>query len=333
MVFNGSLRLAIPSDGALFEPTQMFLRSCGIGVYRSNPRRYIADIPALPGVTVLFQRGADITPKVEEGSADLGIVGLDRYLETWREGGDSGIVIDDLDFGRCKLVLGVPDSWVDVASLADLADLSMEFRQQGRDLRIVTKYPRLLERFLLRSGINLFSLVHSSGTLEAAVEMGFADMIADVSESGTTMRENRLKTITGGTIISSQACLISNQRLLRDDPDKLDRAKTFVDVIEAHIRSRSYYSVTANMRGETPEDVAKQVLEHTEISGLRGPTIAKVYSQDSSGWYAATVIIRKRNLTNAVNRLREAGGTSVTVSHLNYVFNSGSEAQERLTGG
>ena len=163
--------------------------------------------------------------------------------------------------------------------------------------------------------------------------MGFADMIADVSESGTTMRENRLKTISGGTIISSQACLISNQRLLAEDDAKLDRAKSLVDVIEGHLRSRAYYSVTANMRGETPEDVARQVLEHTEISGLRGPTIAKVYSQDGVGWYAATVIIRKSRLSEAVNRLRQAGGTSVTVSDLNYVFNSTCEAQERLTSG
>ncbi len=332
MALNGNLRLAISSDGALFEPTLAFLRSCGIGVSRSNPRRYIADIPALPGVTVLFQRGADITPKVEEGSADLGVVGLDRYLERRSGGGDTNIVIDDLDFGRCRLVLGVPDSWVDVVSLADLADLSMEFRQQGRDLRIVTKYPRLVERFLLRSGINLFSLAHSSGTLEAAVAMGFADMIADVSESGTTMRENRLKTISGGSIITSQACLIGNHRLLRGDAGKLDTAKTLVDVMEGHLRARAYYSVTANMRGETPEDVGRQVLEHTEISGLRGPTISKVYSEDGGGWYAATVIIRKQNLADAVNRLRQAGGTTVTVSHLNYVFNSTCEAQERLTG-
>ena len=209
----------------------------------------------------------------------------------------------------------------------------MEFRQQGRDLRIVTKYPRLVERFLLRSGINLFSLVHSSGTLEAAVAMGFADMIADVSESGTTMRENRLKTISGGTIISSQACLISNQRLLSEDAAKLERAKTIVDVMEGHLRSRNYFSITANMRGETPEDVARQVLEHTDISGLRGPTIAKVYSQDGVGWYAATVIIRKNKLTEAVDSLRQAGGTSVTVTDLSYVFNSTCEAQERLTSG
>ena len=329
--FNGNLRLAISSDGALYEPTQAFLRSCGIGVSRSNPRRYTANIPALNGVSVLFQRGADITPKLEDGSADLGIVGLDRYLEMRSESGDTNVVIDDLDFGRCKLVLGVPDSWVDVASLADLADVAMEFRQQGRDIRIVTKYPRLVERFLLRNGINMFSLASSSGTLEAAVAMGFADIIADVSESGVTMRENRLKQISGGAIIDSNACLIGNRRLLRADAAKLERAKTLVDLMEAYLQSQNYYSVTANMRGEAPEELARRLLDHAEISGLRGPTISKVYSRDGAGWYAVTVIIQKDNLANAVNRLRQAGSASVTVSHPNYVFNSVCEAHARLT--
>ena len=329
--FNGNLRLAISSDGALYEPTQAFLRACGIGVSRSNPRRYTANIPALNGVSVLFQRGADITPKVEDGSADLGIVGLDRYLEMRSESGDTNVVIDDLDFGRCKLVLGVPDSWVDVASLADLADVAMEFRQRGRDIRIVTKYPRLVERFLLRNGINMFSLVASSGTLEAAVAMGFADIIADVSESGVTMRENRLKQISGGAIIKSSACLIGNRRLLRGDASKLERAKTLVDLMEAYLQSQNYYSVTANMRGEAPEELARRLLDHAEIAGLRGPTISKVYSRDGAGWYAVTVIIQKDNLANAVNRLRQAGSASVTVSHPNYVFNSVCEAHERLT--
>lgn len=329
--FNGNLRLAISSDGALYEPTQAFLRACGIGVSRSNPRRYTANIPALNGVSVLFQRGADITPKVEDGSADLGIVGLDRYLEMRSESGDTNVVIDDLDFGRCKLVLGVPDSWVDVASLADLADVAMEFRQRGRDIRIVTKYPRLVERFLLRNGINMFSLASSSGTLEAAAAMGFADIIADVSESGVTMRENRLKQISGGAIIDSNACLIGNRRLLRADAAKLERAKTLVDLMEAYLQSQNYYSVTANMRGEAPEELARRLLDHAEISGLRGPTISKVYSRDGAGWYAVTVIIQKDNLANAVKRLRQAGSASVTVSHPNYVFNSVCEAHARLT--
>ena len=73
MTLNGSLRLAISSDGALFEPTQAFLRSCGIGVSRSNPRRYIADIPALPGVTVLLSAaGRILRRKWKRAAADLG---------------------------------------------------------------------------------------------------------------------------------------------------------------------------------------------------------------------------------------------------------------------
>ncbi len=198
---NGDLRIAIPSDGALYDPTLTFLRSCGLPVVRGNSRRYTALIPTLPGASVLFQRTSDITLKVEEGSADIGVVGYDRFLEVRREGGAAGVVIDSLGFGGCELVLGVPDSWVDVSSLADLADLSMEFRSQGRDLRIATKFPRLVERFLLKNGVNFFSLVHSSGTLEAAPVMGFADIIADISSSGTTMRENRLKQINGGSIL------------------------------------------------------------------------------------------------------------------------------------
>ena len=129
---NGELRLAIPSSGALYEPTMLFLRSCGIGVLRTSSRRYTANIPSLPGVEVMFQRMADITLGVEEGSADMGIVGFDRFLEISQEGGDSKVVIQNLGFGHCELVIGVPDSWVDVVSLADLSDLSIEFQGAGQ---------------------------------------------------------------------------------------------------------------------------------------------------------------------------------------------------------
>ncbi len=328
---SGVLRLAVSSDGALYEPTLAFLRDCGIGVRRTNQRRYTAEIPSLPGISVLFQRGADITPKVEEGSADIGIVGHDRYLELSREGGDTNVVIESLGFGQCELVVGVPDSWVDVTSLADLVDLSVEFRQDGGDLRIATKFPRLVERFLLGSGINFFSLVQSSGTLEVAPAMGFADIIVDITESGTTMRENRLKTILGGSIMASEACLIGNRRVLAADERKLERARALVDMIEARLESKEFYTITANMKGEAPEEVANYVLAHGDISGLRGPTISKVYSQDGQGWYAVTVIVEKDKLLGAVDLLRQIGGSSVTVSQPNYVFQSQCQAHSRLT--
>ena len=325
------LRLVVPSDGVLYEPTLMFLRACGLGVLRTNQRRYTAAIPALQGVEVLFQRSADITMKVEEGSADMGVVGLDRFLEIRQEGGSAGIVIDKLGFGHCELSMGVPDSWVDVTSLADLADLSMEFREEGRDLRIATKYPRLVERFLLSNGVNYFSLVQSSGTLEVAPAMGYADVIADISTTGQTMRENRLKPIHGGSILTSEACLVSSRLTLALDGGKLDLARAVVELIQAHLQSEGFYSITANMKGEAPEEVASYVLEHSDISGLRGPTISKVYSPDGEGWYAVTIIVEKDRLLAAVERLRQLGGSSVSVSQPSYVFDSECAALDRLT--
>ncbi|MCH9018061.1 MAG: ATP phosphoribosyltransferase, partial [Chloroflexi bacterium] len=78
---QGLLRIALPSDGELYESTLSFMRACGLPVSRPNSRRYTGSVPAIPGVEVLFQRTADVTQKVEEGSAELGVTGLDRVLE------------------------------------------------------------------------------------------------------------------------------------------------------------------------------------------------------------------------------------------------------------
>ena len=297
---------------------------------RTNSRRYTAEIPALPGVVVTFQRGSDITQKIDEGSADLGIVGKDQFLEKRREDGDTRVVID-LGFGRSQMVLGVPDSWVDVTSIADIGDLSLEFRAEGSELKIATKYPRLVGRHLLENGVNYFSMIQSNGTLEVAPSMGFADIIADITESGTTMRANHLKQIDGGTIIASQACLVGRRFRVGQDDAQLERARSLTDMIEAHLAARGFYSITANIKGETPEDVAGYIFDRTDISGLRGPTISKVYTQDATGWFAVTVIVEQSRLLAAVDQLRSVGGTSVTVTQPNYVFDSSHSAHERLT--
>ena len=195
---NTTLRLVLPSDGDLYETTLSFMQAGGLSVLRPSARRYTGYIPALPGVEVLFQRTADVTQKVEEGSAELGITGLDRYLEYRNDEARVVSLIDDLRYGRCDFVLAVPYSWLDVASMDDLADLALEFHQQGKQFRIATKYPRLLRRYFFDRGINYFSLVPASGALEAAPAAGYADLIADLSATGTTLRENRLKTLEGG---------------------------------------------------------------------------------------------------------------------------------------
>jgi ATP phosphoribosyltransferase len=231
------LRLAIPSDGEMFEPTQRFLESCGLPVMRPNRRRYTASMPALEGVEVVFQRTADIPSRVEEGNADLGIVGLDRFHENRLEESDSFIMISNLGFGRCNLVIAVPEAWVDVTEMIDLANLSIEFRESGRNLRIATKYPRLVSRFLFKHGVNYFSLIPVSGTLEVAPSMGYADLIADITSSGITLKANQLKPVEDGEVLSSEAGLIGNRRRLRIDPKILSRSQEITRRIESYLKA------------------------------------------------------------------------------------------------
>ena len=226
----------MPSDGALYESALDFLRSSGLEVQRENSRRYTAAIPAIPGVTVHFQRAADIALKVEEDSVDMGIMGLDQYMETRRAGGGSRVIVNHLGFGQSELVIGVPDFWVDVTSVTQLANLSLELRDKGSELlRVASKYPRLVERFLLKEGVNYFINVHASGALEAAPVMGYADIICDISSTGTTLRENRLKTIIGGTVMNSEACLVGKKDTLIHDKCDLVVAKGFIKKVKAGV--------------------------------------------------------------------------------------------------
>ncbi len=327
---SAELRLALPSSGALHEPCMSFMRSCGLAVSRRSSRHYNAEIPAVPGVSVVFQRGSDITAKVDEGSVDLGVVGKDQFLESRREDGETRVLIDGLGFGGSRLVVAVPDAWVDVTSISDLAEVSVEFRNRGQDLRVATKYPRLIQRHLLAHGVNYFSLVQSSGTLEVAPAMGFADIIGDITESGTTIRENRLKQIDGGTAITSQASVIARRMSPDADGERTGAARLFLEKMEAHMSARDCVSLTANMRGETAEDVAEYVLRNGEISGLKGPTVSTVFAPDGERWFAVTVIVEEVRLLSAVDRLRDIGGTSVTVSKPDYVFQSTCESYSRL---
>ena len=327
---NGRMRMAIPSDGEMFEPTQRFLDECGLGVFRTSLRRYTATMPSVPGVEVIFQRTADITAQVEEGNADLGFVGYDRFCEHRLEDGDSLLIMQDLGFGRCELVIGVPDAWVDVSAMADLADLAVEFRESGRELRIATKYPRLVQRFLFHHGANYFTLVPVTGALEAAPAIGYADLIADITASGTTLRENRLGRLSDGTILTSEGCLIGNRRLLRAHPEKLEAAREVIERIEAHRNAGGYQRITANVQGESEEGVAAKVLERPETAGLQGPTVARVFAPDGAPWYAVTVFVRKADLSAVVDHFRAIGGVSVTVSEADYVFGQESRAYRDL---
>ena len=327
---NGGLRLAVPSDGEMFEPTLGFLAACGMPVVRPSARRYTASIPVIDGLEVIFQRTADITSKVEDGNADLGLVGLDRFQEGRIEGGQTLLIMPELAFGKCELVVAVPDAWMDVDSMADLADLAVEFRETGRELRVATKYPRLVGRYLFGHGVNFFSLAAVSGTIEAAPAMGYADIIVDISSSGVTLRENHLRRVEDGTVMTSEAALVGNRALLQRHAERLAIAREVIERIEAHLSAASYARVTANVQGKTEEEVAARVLDRPEAAGLHGPTVARVYSPDGKPWHSVTVYVLKSDLTAVVDHFRGIGGASVTVSNADYVFGAESTAYAGL---
>tara|TARA_B100001971_G_scaffold57246_1_gene52158 strand:+ start:18567 stop:19589 length:1023 start_codon:yes stop_codon:yes gene_type:complete len=330
---KGQLRIALPSDGELYDSTLAFMRDCGLTVSRPNSRRYTGTVPAIPGVEVLFQRTSDVASKVEEGSAELGVTGLDRVLEYRNDERKASVLIEDLEYGRCDFVLAVPDSWMDVTSLSDLADLALEFRQEGKQLRIATKYPRLLRGYLYERGINYFTLVPASGAMEAAPAAGYADLIADVTATGTTLRENQLKQLDEGTILSSQSCLIANPVSLGTSGEALALARSIVELMEGHLRAEPFYRVTANVRAASAEEVSSTVLARTDLAGLQGPTVARVYNMEEQDWFNVSLLIKKDRLLEAVDHLRDCGAIDVAASQLSYLFDGHSEAYQALFGG
>lgn len=325
-----ALRLAIPSSGALFDGALDFLNSCGLKVSRDNPRRYTGTIPSLPGVEVLFQRQSDITAEVDGGSADLGIVGLDRYLESRLENGDSRQIGDGAGFGQSELVVAVPDSWADITTVADLAELALEYREKGNDLRIATKYRRLVRRFLEERGIYYVSIVPSSGSIEAAPIMGYADLIADITASGVTLRENQLRPLIDGIVIGSQATLIGNVRLLADDDEKMALTREVLERIEASSRGKKYQRVSLNLVADSMEDAAAKILKRQDLSGIDGPSVSRVFSSRPGNWFNVQVVIKKPKTLEAVDYFRSLGGTSIAITQGSYVFRKECESYVEL---
>lgn len=312
------IRLSLPSKGRLAQAALDFLAACGLEVEKPNPRQYAARIPVLPRLTVLFQRPGDIVVSVRDGSVDLGITGIDVVAERQGDNGAVLVLHDALNFGHCRLCLAVPEEWETVHTMADLA---VHARALARPLRVATKFPRLTSDFLNRHAVTRYSLINVEGTLEVAPAIGYADLIADLVSSGQTLRDNRLRPLDDGTITHSQAGLIANRAALQSRPEVLDVARKLLEFTEAHLRAVDHLAVFANMRGESPQAIAKQIFAQDTIGGLQGPTISPVVVRDGNpNWYAVHIVVRREQLFQAVAELRAIGGSGVVVAPVTYIF-------------
>jgi ATP phosphoribosyltransferase len=312
-----SIRLSLPSKGRLQDDALNFLAECGLSVYQLNPRQYQAKMPALPDLTVIFQRPGDIVVSVRDGSVDFGITGIDVLEEKRGPNGDVIVLHDTLGFGHCALTLAVPEAWSEVTNIQSLKDY---FNNLNHPVRVATKFPVLTERFLSQKNIS-HTLIAAEGTLETAPTIGYADIISDLVSSGQTLQDNRLRALPDGLILSSQAALIANKKSLKTNPDALEMARRLLEYIEAHLRAKENLLVIANMRGESPDAIAEKMFNHTIIGGLQGPTISPVVVRDSqTNWYSVTIVVRRERLPQAIAELRTIGGSGIIVSPVTYIF-------------
>ncbi len=326
-----SLIIALPSKGRMGEGADRFLGRAGLQIYKPNSRQYRAAIPSLPRAEVVYQRPRDILSRVAEGQADIGITGLDIVAEYSEDAADV-MVIERLGFGKCALLLAAPDSWIDVSSIADLADLSLRHQERGAPLRIATKYSNLTRDFLYGQGISHFLLAHAEGAMEAAPRLGYADLIADLSETGTTLRENHLRPLDGGIIIASEAVLIGNGRSLRASSAKLETLRELIELMEAHRRARQFVSLRANIAGQSVEDVQRRILANPALSGSKGPGVVAVASPPGAQerWFETNLLTRAHLIHKTMQNLRDLGGTDIIVTRPDYVFDAASATYDRF---
>lgn len=312
-----TIRISLPSKGRLETQAASFLAEAGLAVHKPNPRQYQASIPALSNLSVLFQRPGDIVVSVRQGSVEFGITGLDVIKEKGGENGEILLLHDALGFGNCALTLAVPEAW---NMVSDMASLRGYVQLLDRPLRVATKFPNLTGGFLKRHQIP-HQLIPAEGTLEAAPTIGYADAIADLVSSGQTLQDNRLKPLRDGVIQPSQAALIANRKALQSRAEVQEMGRCLLEYIEAHLRAKENLLVIANMRGETPQQIAQKMLSQQVIGGLQGPTISPVYVQErQQAWFSVTIVVRRDQLTQAIGELRAIGGSGIIVTPVTYIF-------------
>ncbi len=220
-----SIVLALPSKGRLKEQAVGVLQQAGYPIVQADGgRTYRGSVDGHPGIEVGFLSASEISRELAAGTVDVGITGEDLIRENLADRDGKVDIGVRLGFGHADVVVAVPDVWFDVDTMTDLDDVAAEFRQShGHRLRIATKYWRLPQQFFSRMhGIQVYRIVEGLGATEGAPAAGSADVIVDITSTGSTLKANHLKILSDGVILKSQAVFaVANRQRSKDDQDSL----------------------------------------------------------------------------------------------------------------
>lgn len=209
---SDTLVLAVPSKGRLMDQTATLFAGAGITLRKvGSERGYRGEIVGLEGVEVTYVSASEIASLLAAGRAHIGITGEDLIREQIADAEERVTLLAPLGFGRADVVVAVPAAWIDVRRMADLESASIVFqRVHGRRLRVATKYMNLTRRFFAAKGVTGYRIVESLGATEGTPAAGAAELIVDITTTGTTLKANGLKVLEDGVILKSQAHLVAS---------------------------------------------------------------------------------------------------------------------------
>jgi ATP phosphoribosyltransferase len=212
------LTLAIPSKGRLMEATAGLLAKAGFTIDRLGADRgYRGLLTGMDGVEVAFLSASEIAQNLRDGKVDLGVTGQDLLTEKIPPDDPGVELLLRLGFGPANVVVAVPECWLDVATMADLDEIAESFYERhGRRLRVATKYHNLTRRFFAEKGVTGYRIVESLGATEGAPAAGIAEIIVDITTTGSTLAANSLKILDDGVILKSCAVLAGRRAVLAD---------------------------------------------------------------------------------------------------------------------
>ncbi|SIP99748.1 ATP phosphoribosyltransferase catalytic subunit [Rhizobium sp. RU35A] len=206
-----TITIGLPSKGRMKEDASAIFERAGMKIVAvGNDRSYRGRVEGFDDVEIAFLSASEISREIGNGTVDFGVTGEDLIREGLSEADRRVEIAARLGFGHADVVVAVPDIWLDVETMADLGDVAAEFRaRHGRRLAIATKYWRLTQQHFSGShGIQLYRIVESLGATEGAPAAGQADIIVDITSTGSTLKANHLKVLSDGVILRSEACLV-----------------------------------------------------------------------------------------------------------------------------
>ena len=176
-------------------------------------RNYFAEVENFPNIKIIYLHAKEIIQRIGDDTLDIGISGLDLLNESAANLKQKIEIKKKLDFGLANVVIAVPNDWIDVQTLADLEEVSFDFRdKKNTRLRVATKYPNLTNAFLVSKGITQYKIVPSLGATETYPFIGSSEIITDITSSGKTLKDNNLRILKDGLILKSQACLFYSKK-------------------------------------------------------------------------------------------------------------------------